>query len=287
MRSPIIFLVFLLPLALCSYSPSESLELWYYNTAAYCLPARIQNWNVSHIQTLYPQIQDIKVYQYTPTDNLAYLAYNPLSNLIFLSFRGTMDLSIINWISDFNVTYTTVSYPSCLLCYVHGGFHTAYNNLNPTQMMNDLAALHAKYPSARIAITGHSLGGAMATFAFIDAYHKLGSDINVPVDIYTFGGPRVGNGFFVNYFKNLNFANGDKWRVTHFMDPVPQVPPTIMGFGHCFGEIFYVDSSSFKQCNGFEDLGCQAGIKLISWNPADHVIYLGFNQQAQMLTCMF
>jgi predicted lipase len=278
----IYLLILLLPSALC-YIPSQSLELWHYDCAAYCQPTWLSTWNVTNIQTLHPLVTDIKVYQYTPTDNLAFIGYNPTSNLVFLVFRGTMDLSIENWISDFDFPMT--SYPKCLFCSVHQGFYAAYTNLSPSTIINDLYNLHLSYPTAKVVVTGHSLGGALAALAFVDVYEKF-NGLNVTVDMYTYGEPRVGNAFFANYFKTLTFASGEKWRITHFLDPVPQVPPIFFGFQHSEAEIYYnEDSTSFTQCSGSEDLQCQDGVALFALDVLDHVTYMGYNQQLQMISC--
>jgi hypothetical protein len=65
-------------------------------------------------------------------------------------------------------------------------------------------------------VTGHSMGGALASLAAIDLANT------VRVTCVTFGSPRVGNGRFSTMF-------GDKlgerhWRVFHELDPVPMVP---------------------------------------------------------------
>lgn len=53
-------------------------------------------------------------------------------------------------------------------------------------------------PDAKLLITGHSLGGAAAVIAAV-ALHAIVPD---PV-VYTFGAPRVGNGFFAVYIRDL------------------------------------------------------------------------------------
>ena len=282
--STLVSLFFLISFSYAAYDSAVSTELWHYNTAAYCLPQRIQTWNVSNIQTLHPQVTDIRVYSYQPTDNLGYLAYNPTSNIIFLVFRGTMDLSIINWGLD--LYFPKRKYSNCDDCAVHSGFYDSYNNLNPTAMMNDLSALVSKYPTAKVSISGHSLGGAMANLALVDACNTIGK-----VDLfYTFGAPRTGNAKFSDYVNKLPCGSGiTKVRVVHNLDPVPHVPPSIFGFKHGQGqEIFYNwDSSAYSGCDGVEDLLCSKGVELMSFDAVDHVTYMGYNQQVQMITCSF
>jgi len=81
--------------------------------------------------------------------------------------------------------------------------------------------------------TGHSLGGAMAT---ICAGRCLFSKINSsPVQIQTFGSPRVGNKRYINH------AKVDYIRWVNNNDIVTRSPPVWMGYRHTGKEI-YLDS---------------------------------------------
>ena len=63
---------------------------------------------------------------------------------------------------------------------------------------------------------GHSLGGALATLTA----SWLKSTYGIPVTIYTFGAPRVGNSAFATHVESFI----PSYRVTHGMDPVPWIP---------------------------------------------------------------
>ena len=76
----------------------------------------------------------------------------------------------MNWLT--NVVYYRVQYYEIPNTEVHSGFFTAYTSVAP-QVINPLRDLLNLYPSASILITGHSLGGALATFAAIDIKRKL------------------------------------------------------------------------------------------------------------------
>ena len=47
-----------------------------------------------------------------------------------------------------------------------------------------------KYPYAQVLITGHSLGGALATILAAELYSKFNARID---HLYTFASPRIGN----------------------------------------------------------------------------------------------
>jgi predicted lipase len=78
-------------------------------------------------------------------------------------------------------------------------------------------------------VTGHSLGGALATHA---TAQLLVAGINVE-QFYTYGSPRVGDSKFTSWFDNLlSQKTNNKARVTHGRDPVPHLPPSEWGFLH-------------------------------------------------------
>jgi predicted lipase len=85
-------------------------------------------------------------------------------------------------------------------------------------MRQTLETLTASYPTASILLTGHSLGAALASFLALETAE------NYPhlTSLYTFGGPRIGNGLFADQIEQ---AYGDRvYRVTHGHDFVTQLP---------------------------------------------------------------
>lgn len=78
----------------------------------------------------------------------------------------------------------------------------------------------------KILVTGHSLGGALATLiALALSIHYSGA----MVYCVTEGAPRVGNAAFVKAFNKLVF---EAYRVVYDMDTVTKVPPVWLGFRH-------------------------------------------------------
>ena len=76
-------------------------------------------------------------------------------------------------------------------------------------------------PTQRIWLTGHSLGGALATLA---AAHLGPETIQ---GLYTFGCPRVGDAPFASVLPAQSYV-----RFVHRDDWVPTVPPGILGYVH-------------------------------------------------------
>lgn len=67
-----------------------------------------------------------------------------------------------------------------------------------------------------VVVTGHSLGGALATLAAVDVTLNRP---HVPVDLYTFGAPRIGNKAFAQWF---DAQIQDSIRLVNNSDVVPQ-----------------------------------------------------------------
>jgi hypothetical protein len=100
---------------------------------------------------------------------------------------------------------------------VHSGFLGAF-----AQMSDQLDAIvRARRPEQSIWLTGHSLGGALATLA---AAH-LGRD--AIQGLYTYGCPRVGDAAFADILpqeSHVRFVHRDDWVTT--------VPPEVLGYVH-------------------------------------------------------
>lgn len=127
-----------------------------------------------------------------------------------------------NWL--YNLNTITTSYPSCSGCNVHLGFYSAYLGVSPL-VGNLVQRLLSQFRDAKLIITGHSLGGAMAVLCALDMKEIFG---NVDV-LYAFGQPRVGNQKFADF---IQAQVPNYYRIVHNADTVPHVPQSILGFKH-------------------------------------------------------
>ena len=145
---------------------------------------------------------------------------------------------------------------SCAGCKVHDGFFDTWISLQ-AQIVQELRRLRSAHPSAPLYVTGHSLGGAVATLGS----YVLANDLNIPVTAtYTYGSPRVGN----QAFAEAQRTGHNQWRATHHRDIVPHLPPeTLFGFRHTAREVFYDDDSHAGHvCDGTgEDSSCSMRLK--------------------------
>ncbi|KAH9127723.1 hypothetical protein LEN26_000022 [Aphanomyces euteiches] len=99
---------------------------------------------------------------------------------------------------------------------VHSGFWKAYAAVR-NDLKETLRLLLDDYPDLTLFMTGHSMGGALAILAAYDcAVH-----FNIDVNMYNFGGPRVGNPAFVRQY---NRAVPNSYRVVLDGDLVAGIP---------------------------------------------------------------
>lgn len=164
-----------------------------------------------------------------------FVGYSQSNNAVIVSFRGSDNTK--NWIDDFD--FLQMPYMRCTGCLVHNGFYFGYLSIS-SLLKSQVELILSKYRGASIYVTGHSLGGALATVAALDLKHTY----NVPMKVYTYGQPRVGNGLYANYFKN---QIPDAYRVIHNADAVPHLPPIAFDYKHYEKQIWYSpDMQSFK-----------------------------------------
>jgi len=240
------------------FGPDKAKDFWYYEVASYCSPSNIQIWNVSTVAQVFPNVQEISVFTNSTGENQAYAAYDSDNDLIVFAVRGSENLE--NWFENLDVFKTT--YDKCDGCEVHHGFYNAYLDLKD-QILPSILNLHSKHSTAKIAVIGHSLGAAIATFAFVD----LQQQINKVDYFYTYGSPRVGNLYFTN-FMNSNFGNVFKARLTHY-------------------KVYYIeDSSTFTLCTaGEEDPNCANQFNIIDLKLSDHKNYMGLSEHDYKVKC--
>ncbi|KAL0823723.1 hypothetical protein Bca101_047400 [Brassica carinata] len=209
----------------------------------------------------------------------AYVGVAKDLNAIIIAFRGTQEHSIQNWVSDLFWKQLDLNYPDMSDAMVHHGFYSAYHNttVRPAVLGAVQRAKKSYGPNINIMVTGHSMGGAMATFCGLDLVN--GGEENVQV--MTFGQPRVGNAAFASYYSLLV---PNTFRITHDHDIVPHLPPYYNHFPqktyhHFPTEVWLRDVSSLnhsveKVCdNTGEDPTCSRSVKGNS--ISDHLSYFG------------
>lgn len=155
---------------------------------------------------------------------------NQNENDYVVAVRGTSSKQ--DWLTNFNVGFSPASNNSS----VHAGFNRTFESMKP--VLNKQLSSHLRKKSQGVVhCVGHSLGGALASLIAV----WIKAEYRRPVNLYTFGAPRVG----LEGFASKSSAGIEQiYRCTHGADVVPKVPlwPFIHAPNHG-GSEFRLDSS--------------------------------------------
>jgi predicted lipase len=263
--------------AVCSatYNPAAGAKALHYAKVSYCSTSDIENWKCGAICSKIQGVESASKVEDFWMGTFGYVTYNSQDNMIVASFRGST--TIINWINNINFFKSNYKGLSKKI-QVHTGFLESYMSV-ADQVVERVSALVKKYPSASILFTGHSLGGAMATFAAMDVKEKLG--LSNFMMLYTFGSPRTGNKAWADYVMKLYAPSTNLFRIVHGKDMVPYLPQRLLDFTHVGTEIWYPRSdlsSTYKTCeNGSglaENSDCSYTLGITDVSVLDHMIYV-------------
>ncbi|EYB84290.1 hypothetical protein Y032_0320g2405 [Ancylostoma ceylanicum] len=128
-----------------------------------------------------------------------------------------------------------------------------------------------EHPDWDIWISGHSLGGALATLAASNIVESRIAEDPDKVKLVTLGQPRVGDKDFA---EALDDQVEYSYRIVHWMDVVPSLPKT--GYWHQGEEIFYkagMEPHESSSCGRGDSVYCSAQYLPTSIN--DHKTYFG------------
>jgi triacylglycerol lipase len=146
-----------------------------------------------------------------------YIIYDRKQKTVYITFRGTDDLKDWAYNLDINMEEITITSPLLMDTkvkpLVHSGFLTKFKALS-SKIETSLDA----FDFSTMVISGHSLGGALAT---IGSIHFQLMYPSVSITLYVFGSPRCGN----KEFTKLVEEKIDKYcRIVNETDPVNELP---------------------------------------------------------------
>jgi hypothetical protein len=147
---------------------------------------------------------------------------------------------------------------------VHQGFQLVYYAIrkNLLAIVNKMGV-----GCTELVVTGHSLGGALATLAMPDLMNQAFA-ANISPILYNVASPRVGHDDFQNYFdSHINVS----YRIVNQWDVVPHVPPALAGYVHVGLQLNIDSGFSFDIVrNHVLDTGYAPG--LAKWNESHRVV---------------
>jgi len=256
------------------YNEEEAVKFIQYSKIAFCTEHAIKTWSCGEMCDRAPIVGKDRI-RYIPEGKRlkvqGYVAQIPTERVIsgedaspesttpsinhdntsddtkcIISFRGSQNSA--NWYADFLAKLrpwplnNLTGAEWCRGCKAHYGFTESYEELRL-----DVHKAIAELNCTRLVLAGHSLGAAVATIAAFDLRAAMGYKVETT---WTYGKPRIGNAEFVNNFVAAATKQGvspPMWRVVHYHDPVPRVPPNFPGVNpvsHGALEIYYTDRAS-------------------------------------------
>ncbi len=124
---------------------------------------------------------------------------------------------------------TLIKLKKCKDCRV-GEAYLIQERLVIAPIAEKVKQLKTVYPNYKVLVTGHGVGGALATLAAVDMADAGVEDVS----LVNFGSPRVGNAEFAAYsFGKLPSST----RVTHYQDFAPHYPSSEAGYAHIAGKL--------------------------------------------------
>lgn len=160
-------------------------------------------------------IMSYLVYKYRTQKLLDIVEYPDLvyglysnSDYLFVVFKGTS--TIKDFITDISFIQKDDSYG------IPGEIHAGFYNVIKDKFA-DIVEILKTNPNKKIVISGHSLGGALATVLFS---YCLVNHPHLNTELYTFGSPRVGDKEFSKFISDSNKAT----RIINKGDIVTMIP---------------------------------------------------------------
>ncbi|KAJ8518003.1 hypothetical protein ONZ45_g4878 [Pleurotus djamor] len=186
---------------------------------------------------------------------------------IILAFRGSMEIADI--LTNIQILLTPLRVAGVNNvggATVHTGFQKAYNVVHD-EVMSYMKTQIDRYPSYKLVVTGHSLGGAVCTFAALALKARYP---NKQLRLFTYGAPRIGNADFASLVETRIGMN-NIYRGVHTWDGVPTILGRWLGYRHYGTEYWeHKDPSrpeNVRKCNGGEDTSCSNSIISTGINP--------------------
>ncbi|CAD5218413.1 unnamed protein product [Bursaphelenchus okinawaensis] len=201
----------------------------------------------------------------------AFIGVDHTEKVIFMSFRGTRGLIQLAYEARRTVFKNRIQVET-------GGtvseyFYSVYRSILDTGISAEFIKLFAQNPHYEVLVTGHSLGGAMASIAAMDLVHmaKVPSE---QVKLVTFGQPRTGDQKFAEDHDRLI---PHTYRITHGRDIVPHVPPVgFEGYNHHTSEVWYnnnmLPGDDYIVCEEQEDYKC-SNSNYLNYSILAHLYY--------------
>ncbi|KAH0583182.1 hypothetical protein H2248_011065 [Termitomyces sp. 'cryptogamus'] len=249
-----------------------------FSRVAYCSTGAVTNWQCGGPCS--DMGNDIEVLQAGGDGGsipLYFIAHDPSTQSIVVAHEGTDPHSLLSILNDVEfplVSLNSSRFPSANgeNVQVHDGFQQTFERTADSVLAGVQNGLASKGVS-KVLVTGHSQGAAIA---MMDAV-MLRQDLDTSVEITTtvFGLPRGGNPAWADFIDTT--LGTTMAHMTNQDDPVPLVPPQLIGYQHPSGEVHIRavdangDATDVVACPGQENENCSDGNSFLESSVQNHL----------------
>lgn len=206
------------------------------------------------------------------TSTQGFVARDDTRKELVISFRGSREIP--SAIIDTSLVLSPLrgpGLPKDTDAHVHTGFLYAFRSVGD-RVLNVLREQFEKFPRYDVAVSGHSLGGAIACIA---ALSIKSSFPDVALRLFTYGQPRTGDPSFAELVETI-IGVDNIFRGVHSFDGVPTMIPTKLGYRHHATEYWQFTEPPaprhVRKCVGGEDPEGSASIPSTGIN-LPHMVY--------------
>ena len=162
--------------------------------------------NYDTLSLLSAQSPDLMHGLFQQKEVFGFVARNRTTGTVFVTFRGTQSPG--DWLSN-------ISFPQVPFRDQWGNVEKGFAQLY-IQMSQSIVGPVRQSGAVKVIVTGHSLGGALATLATADLAAN-----GIVASLYNFASPRTGN---LEFTRKLQSAVPVIWRIVNTEDIVTTVP---------------------------------------------------------------
>ncbi|KAG2127523.1 Alpha/Beta hydrolase protein [Suillus clintonianus] len=206
------------------------------------------------------------------TATQGFVARDDTRNELVVSFRGSREIA--SAMIDTSLVLSPLrgpGLPKNTDAHVHTGFLYAFRSVGE-RVLNVLREQFEKYPEYEVAVSGHSLGGAIACIAALSIRNSFP---DAALRLFTFGQPRTGDHSFAELVESV-IGMDNIFRAVHSFDGVPTMIPTRLGYKHHATEYWQFTEPPaprhVRRCVGSEDPEGSASIPSTGIN-LPHMVY--------------
>jgi hypothetical protein len=244
------------------YNNSLGFKSTYLSAISYCPEMEVKEWNC-YWCSKFGDFKVIETFWDHRTSTFCYFGRINNNGDHVLVFEGSQDEKDL--LIDLKFV-KLVPYKQHPTAKVHSGFWNAY-----TSIREEIHTLISSKDITSLFVTGHSLGGALATLASLDIIEER---LLANISMVSIGAPRVGNPEYASIYSSLMGSNS-YFRLTHALDPIVHLPYLSLDYKHISHEIYYPhDNLDYVECVGGESIRCANSVALKKHNFTDHGYYM-------------